>query len=167
MEEELPALIALAELHAAHARQKLQVPEVVRLRTPRSTPPNSDEFGYEELAEARRCLDDVWDRAARGPYPLFHADAFNELAALERLTLQVIDTELATNPNPERRQHLLAERPQTLARAQQAAVQAYEYAWLEGPPYAYAPGLTRATEHLQALGVALPTSFNRVANGPR
>lgn len=56
VEEELTALIALAEL----ARQQ----------------------GDPTLA--REHLDDVWEGAERGPYPLFHADALNVLAQIER-----------------------------------------------------------------------------------
>jgi ATP/maltotriose-dependent transcriptional regulator MalT len=37
-----------------------------------------------DLKSARESLDDVWDAAERGPYPLFHADAFNVLAQIER-----------------------------------------------------------------------------------
>ncbi len=56
VEEELPALIALAEL-----RRRQGEPD-----------------------EAREYLDAVWDGAARGSYLLFHADALNVLTALER-----------------------------------------------------------------------------------
>lgn len=33
---------------------------------------------------AREFLGDAWEPAGRGPYPLFHADAFNVLAQIER-----------------------------------------------------------------------------------
>jgi tetratricopeptide (TPR) repeat protein len=56
IEEELPALIALAELHR-------------RQNGPDKT---------------RELLDDVWELVERGPYTLFAADAFNVLAHLER-----------------------------------------------------------------------------------
>jgi len=56
VEEELPALTALAEL---------------RRRQDRSD-------------EARALLDDVWEAGERGPYPLLHADALNVLAQIER-----------------------------------------------------------------------------------
>lgn len=56
VEEELPALTALAEWH----RQK------------------------GEFALARELLYQVWDAADRGPYPLLHADARNTLARIER-----------------------------------------------------------------------------------
>ena len=56
VEEELPALVALAELWWRQA----------------------------DFKAAREFLDDVWESAERGPYPLFHADAFNVLAQVER-----------------------------------------------------------------------------------
>ena len=55
VEQELPTLTALAELH----RRK------------------------NEPATARELLSQVWDAAERGPYPLFHADARNVLAQIE------------------------------------------------------------------------------------
>jgi len=54
-EEELPALIALAELYCRRG----------------------------ELEQARELLEDVWEAAERGPYPQFHTDAYNVLAQLE------------------------------------------------------------------------------------
>jgi hypothetical protein len=56
VEEELPTLTALAELHR---RQQ-------------------------HYDTARELLDQVWAPAERGPYPLMHADALNVLAQLER-----------------------------------------------------------------------------------
>ena len=56
VEEELPALTALAELHR---RQQ-------------------------HYDTARELLEQVWTSAERGPYPLLHADALNVLAQLER-----------------------------------------------------------------------------------
>jgi tetratricopeptide (TPR) repeat protein len=55
-EEELPALVALAELRRGQGNMKA----------------------------AREFLDDVWEAAERGPYPLIHADACNVLAQIER-----------------------------------------------------------------------------------
>jgi ATP/maltotriose-dependent transcriptional regulator MalT len=55
-QEELPALVALAELRR---RQ-------------------------DDLKAAREFLDDVWEAGERGPYPLIHADACNVLAQIER-----------------------------------------------------------------------------------
>ena len=103
IEEELPALIALAKLH--------------RLR--------------EEYDTARELLDQVWDAAERGPYPLFHADALNVLAQIER-----------------DQNHLEA--------AIAAATKAYQKAWCDGPPYAYHYGLTNARKHLQEFGAPEP-----------
>ncbi|HLM57321.1 MAG TPA: DUF4062 domain-containing protein [Pyrinomonadaceae bacterium] len=55
-EQELPALVALAELRRRQG----------------------------ELGEAQELLGDVWEAAERGPYPLVHADACNVLAEVER-----------------------------------------------------------------------------------
>jgi tetratricopeptide (TPR) repeat protein len=101
--EELPTLIALAELHR---RRK-------------------------EFASARELLDQVWDLAERGPYPLFHADAQNVLAQIER-----------DEGNHEA--------------AIAAATKAYMLAWCDGPPYAYHYGLSNARKHLQELGAPEP-----------
>jgi tetratricopeptide (TPR) repeat protein len=102
-EEELPALIALAELRRREGK------------------PN----------EARELLDDVWDGAERGPYPLFRADAFNVLAQIERD---------ASNRDA----------------AVVAATQAYRLAWCDGPPFAYHWGLEAARKHLRELGAPEP-----------
>jgi hypothetical protein len=102
-EEELPALTALAEL-----RRQQGKPD-----------------------EAREFLDDVWEAAERGPYPLFHADACNVLAQLER---DAGNTEKAI----------------------EAATQAYCMAWCDGPPYAYHWGLEAARKHLRELGAPEP-----------
>src|SRR5205085_6164489 len=56
VEEELPALVALAELRRRQG----------------------------EAQAAREFLDDVWEAAERGPYPLIHADACHVLAQIER-----------------------------------------------------------------------------------
>lgn len=56
VEEELPALTALAELH----RRK------------------------REFVDARELLEQVWAPAERGPYVLWHADALNVLVQIER-----------------------------------------------------------------------------------
>ncbi|MFL6209943.1 MAG: DUF4062 domain-containing protein [Pyrinomonadaceae bacterium] len=56
VEEELPALVALAELRRRQG----------------------------EAQAAREFLDDVWEAAERGPYTLIHADACNVLAQIER-----------------------------------------------------------------------------------
>ncbi len=103
IEEELPTLIAPAELR----RQQ------------------------DEPDEAREYLNAVWDAAARGPYPLFHADARNVLAQLERGAGNTKD-------------------------AIAAATQAYRLAWCDGPPYAYHWGLMAAQKHLEELGAPVP-----------
>jgi tetratricopeptide (TPR) repeat protein len=104
VEEELPALIALAELRRRQG----------------------------DLKAAREFLDDVWEPAERGPYPLFHADAFNVLAQIER------DEGNA-------------------AAAIEAATKAYRLAWCDGPPFAYHWGLVAAQKHLQELGASEPS----------
>jgi tetratricopeptide (TPR) repeat protein len=103
VEEELPALTTLAKL-----RRRQGKPD-----------------------EARFLLDDVWDAAERGPYPLFHADAYNVLAQLERD---------AGNSDA----------------AIKAATQAYRLAWCDGPPFAYHWGLEAARRHLRELGAPEP-----------
>ena len=109
VEEELPTLTALAELH----RRK------------------------NEPATARELLNQVWDAAERGPYPLFHADARNVLAQIER-------------------------DQGNCAAAIAAAKKAYTLAWCDGISadgkvcYAYHYGLTNARQHLQELGAPEP-----------
>jgi hypothetical protein len=99
VEEELPALIALANL----CRQR-------------------NEFGT-----ARDLLDQVWALAEQGPYQLWHADALNVLAQIER--------------DQRNRKNAIA-----------AAMKAYTLAWCDGSPYAYHHGLTNARKHLHYLG---------------
>jgi tetratricopeptide (TPR) repeat protein len=96
---ELPALIAIAEL----AQRR------------------------DELAGAKACLDEVWDAAERGPYPLQLADAYNLLADIAR----------AEGDN-------------------KAATKAYRAAWCDGPPWAYHWGLEKAKAHLRNLGAPEP-----------
>jgi tetratricopeptide (TPR) repeat protein len=103
VQEELPSLVALAELRR---RQK-------------------------DLNAAREFLDDVWESAEDGPYPLFHADAFNVLAQIER-----------DEGNPKA--------------AIEAATKAYRLAWCDGPPFAYHWGLEKAKKHLKELGAPEP-----------
>jgi tetratricopeptide (TPR) repeat protein len=102
-DEELPALVALAELRRRQG----------------------------ELKAARGFLDDVWDAAERGPYPLIHANACNVLAQIERD---------AGNR----------------AAAVEAATRAYRLAWCDGPPFAYHWGLEKARKHLQEVGAPDP-----------
>jgi tetratricopeptide (TPR) repeat protein len=103
VEEELLALIALSEL-----RRK-----------------------QEKTKDAREFLDDVWEFAERGPYPLHHADALNVLSQIERD---------AGNKD----------------KAIEAAAKAYQLSWCDGPPYAYHWGLIKAQKHLEELGAPLP-----------
>jgi len=103
VDEELPALVALAELSR-------------RQHNPKA---------------AREFLDDLWELAGRGPYPLIHADALNVLAQIER---DAGNTEAAI----------------------EAATKAYRLAWCDGPPFAYHWGLVAARKHLQELGAPEP-----------
>jgi tetratricopeptide (TPR) repeat protein len=103
VEEELPALVALAELRRRQG----------------------------ESNAARELLDDVWEAAERGPYPLIHADGFNVLAQIER------------------------DESNTSA-AIEAATKAYQLAWCDGPPFAYHWGLEKAKQHLKELGAPEP-----------
>lgn len=102
-QEELPALVALAELRRRQG----------------------------DLKAAREFLEDVWEAAERGPYPLVHADACNVLAQIERDAGNV-------------------------GAAAEVAMRAYRLAWCDGPPFAYHWGLEKARRHLQELGVAEP-----------
>jgi len=105
-EEELPVLIALAELRRRQG----------------------------DLNPARELLDDVWEPAERGPFPLLHADALNVLAQIER--------------DAGNRESAIA-----------AATKVYRLAWCDGPPYAYHWGLEAAKKHLAALGAPEPTDL--------
>ena len=104
VEVELPALIGLAELRRRQG----------------------------DLKAARELLDDVWEPCERGPFKLFHADAYNVLAQIER---DAGNHEAAVK----------------------AAMEAYRLAWCDGPPFAYHWGLQKAKAHLAALGVPEPT----------
>jgi len=103
VEFELPALIALAKL----------------------------ELKRNHPADARARLNDVWEAAERGPYPMHQADAYNVLATIARAEG---DTPAAID----------------------AATKAYQAAWCDGPPYAYHWGLQKAKAHLAAFGAAEP-----------
>jgi tetratricopeptide (TPR) repeat protein len=103
VEEEIASLISLAELH-----RRLGEPE-----------------------RARELLDDVWEGARLGPYPLLHADALNALAMIER---------------DARHRHAAVE----------AATESYRLAWCDGPPFAYHSALVAASAHLEALHATPP-----------
>jgi tetratricopeptide (TPR) repeat protein len=102
-EDELPALVALTELRRRQG----------------------------DLKSARELLDDVWERAGNGPFPLFHADACNVLARIERGA-------------------------DNTAAAIEAATRAYRLAWCDGPPFAYHWGLEKARKHLAELNASEP-----------
>ncbi|MET0646665.1 MAG: DUF4062 domain-containing protein [Pyrinomonadaceae bacterium] len=104
IEEELPALVALAELRRRQG----------------------------DVKASRELLEDVWEAAERGPYPLVHADACNMLAQVERD---------AGNKGA----------------AVEAAVRAYKLAWCDAPPFAYHWGLEKARALLKELGGQEPT----------
>jgi tetratricopeptide (TPR) repeat protein len=109
IDEELPTLVALAELY--------------RLRR--------------ETKRSRECLDEIWEFAEKGPYPLFQADACNVLAQLER---DLDNRDAAVG----------------------AAKRALALSWCDGPPFAYHWGLIMARQHLRELGSpepALPPAF--------
>src|SRR6266487_2655413 len=103
VEEELPALIGLAEIRRQQG----------------------------DLKTAHELLEDVWEPCERGPFKLYHADAYNVLAQIERDT-----------GNHEA--------------AAIAATEAYRLAWCDGPPFAYHWGLQKAKAHLSALSVLEP-----------
>ena len=115
VEEELPTLIALAELH----------------------------LRKEERDRAREVLEDVWEGTERGPYPLFHADALNLLAEIERAEGEK-------------------------EKAVEAATRAHEKAWCDGPPFAYHWGLERAKGLLGELAAEVPgmTAFDEAKFEP-
>ncbi|HXF38114.1 MAG TPA: DUF4062 domain-containing protein [Blastocatellia bacterium] len=106
VEEELPSLNALGELRRRQG----------------------------DASAARELFDAMWEAAERGPYPLWHADALNVLAQLERD---------AGNT----------------AAAIEAATQAYRKAWCDGPPFAYHWGLEAARAHLNVLGAPEPSDL--------
>jgi tetratricopeptide (TPR) repeat protein len=103
VEDEVPTLCALAEWHRQNGR----------------------------ASRARGMLDDVWEAAERGPYPLLHADALDVIAHVERDTG---NTDAAV----------------------EAATKAYRLSWCDGPPFAYHWGLEKARAHLAALGAPEP-----------
>jgi tetratricopeptide (TPR) repeat protein len=80
---------------------------------------------------AREMLADIWESAEEGPYPLFHAEACNVLAQIER-----------EEGNRER--------------ALEAATKAFRLAWCDGPPFIYHHELKTARAHLAGLGAPEP-----------
>lgn len=98
-QEEISSLVALAELHRRRSEPRI----------------------------ARELLEQLWDPAERGPYPLFHADALNVLAQIER---DAGNTQIAIT----------------------VATRAVRFAWCDSPPFAYRWGLEAARRHLRELG---------------
>jgi tetratricopeptide (TPR) repeat protein len=88
-------------------------------------------FRSGQHAEAKALLDELWEFAERGPYRLLLSDAHCLLAKIE--------SALGND-----------------AAARSAARTAYEQAWCDGPPYAYAAGLKNAQDVLDALGEPYP-----------
>lgn len=88
-------------------------------------------FRQNNLSKAREYLDDVWDYAEQGPFPIFHADALNVLAQIE----------INEGNKPA---------------ATKAATEAYQKSWCDGPPYAYHYGLENAKRLLKELNAPEP-----------
>jgi hypothetical protein len=85
-----------------------------------------------EFADALRLAKyTISHNQGRGPFKLFHSDAYNVMAQIER-----------DAGNHEA--------------AAKAATEAYLLAWCDGPPFAYHWGLQKAKAHLAALGVPEP-----------
>jgi len=80
---------------------------------------------------AREFLNQTWELAGRGPYPIHHAEAWNVMAELES------DSE-------------------NRSAAIRAATKAYGLAWCDGAEFAYKWGLERAGARLKSLGAPLP-----------
>ena len=81
--------------------------------------------------QARNYLQQTWQLAQRGPFPLYNSDSYNTLARIE-----------------------LSEGNRDAA--YKAATTAYTLAWCDGPPYAYQRGLDEALEIMQALNQTAP-----------
>jgi tetratricopeptide (TPR) repeat protein len=103
VDEELPTLTALAELYCRQGHCK----------------------------QAQEHLDEIWESAERGPYPLFCADALNILTQIERDR---------------------GNRDEAVA----AATRAFNLSWCDGPPFAYHWGLIAARKLLAEMGVREP-----------
>jgi tetratricopeptide (TPR) repeat protein len=78
---------------------------------------------------AREILEEIWESVERGPYPIYHADARNLLAQIER---DGNDTKAAL----------------------EAATKAYSLAWCEGAGFAYEKGLRIARSHIEGLDIS-------------
>ncbi|MEO6391834.1 MAG: DUF4062 domain-containing protein [Pyrinomonadaceae bacterium] len=84
-----------------------------------------------EMTLAREFLENVWEIAERGPYPIDHTNALNLLAQMER---DSGNTDAAA----------------------EAATKAYRLSWCDGPPFSYYWGLEAARKHLCELGAPEP-----------
>jgi tetratricopeptide (TPR) repeat protein len=114
-----------------HALTRARAINLVELELPTLTALAELELRRGSPTEGKIRLDDVWEAAGRGPYPLQQADAFNVLADIEQ---KIGNTSAAID----------------------AATKAYKAAWCDGPPYAYHWGLQKAKAHLKALGAPEP-----------
>jgi hypothetical protein len=114
-----------------HAFTRARVVNVVELELPALIAIAELELASGDSVKAKAHLDDVWEAAERGPYPLYQADAFNVLASVA-----------------------VAEGDEPAAIA--AATNAFKAAWCDGPPYAYHWGLQKAKAHLAALDAPEP-----------
>jgi tetratricopeptide (TPR) repeat protein len=84
-----------------------------------------------EVEIAREFLSQVWGLAERGPYPIHHAEAWNIMA------------EIAGDCGD-------------MSAAIDAATKAYQFAWCDGPDFAYKWGLEKAGAHLKCFGAPVP-----------
>jgi len=104
--------LSRADERLHHALTRARAVNLVELELPALTAIAALELKRGHPAEAKARLDDVWETAERGPYPLLQADAYNVLA----------DIALAEGNKPA---------------AIAAATKACQAAWCDGPPYAY------------------------------
>jgi tetratricopeptide (TPR) repeat protein len=120
-----------ADEFLGHALVRARTVNVVELELRALTSLAELELRRGHPTEAKARLDDIWEAAERGPYPLQQADAYNLLTAIAQ----------AEGNKPA---------------AIDAATKAYKAAWCDGPPYAYHWGLQKAKAHLAALGAPEP-----------
>jgi tetratricopeptide (TPR) repeat protein len=141
--EARPAMLRRAERHLLTALTRAREVNFVEEELPARTALAELRRMQGEYEAARELLGDVWELADRGPYPLFHADALNVLAHIERDAGQ-------------------------RGEAAAAAAEAYRKAWCDGPPFAYHWGLEEARICLWELGVVEPRMepFDKSKYGP-
>lgn len=123
--------LSRADERLHYALTRARAVNVVEFELPALTAIAELELKRNDPAKARAAMEDVWDTAGRGPYPLHQADALNVLAAIA----------LAQGDEPG---------------AIVAASNAFKAAWCDGPPYAYHWSLEKAKAHLAALGAPEP-----------